>query len=195
MWEFNIRDFISVFIVLFAIIDVSGSLPIFVDLRAKNQSFSPLKASVFSFLILFAFFFIGEGVLRLFNVDVSSFAVAGSLVLFVIACEMTFGIEIFKMDSPTGNATIVPIIFPLLAGPGAFTALLSLKAEYSTLVIISALTLNMLIVYFVLKKINIVERLLGTGGVFVLRKFFGIILLAISAKLFMSNITLLLNSN
>ncbi|MDR2086740.1 MAG: MarC family protein [Dysgonamonadaceae bacterium] len=190
-WTFNIKDFASAFIVLFAIIDVTGSLPIFVDLKNKNKSFSPLKASFFSFLILLTFFFIGEGILRLFNVDVSSFAVAGSLVLFVIACEMTFGIEIFKMDSPGNSATMVPIIFPLLAGPGAFTALLSLKAEYNSLVIISALLLNMTIVFIVLRRVQLVEKLIGAGGVYVLRKFFGIILLAISVKLFMGNITLL----
>jgi multiple antibiotic resistance protein len=190
-WTFNIKDFVSAFIVLFAIIDVSGSLPIFVDLKNKNKSFSPLKASSFSFLILLAFFFVGEGILRLFNVDVSSFAVAGSLVLFVIACEMTFGIEIFKMDSPTNSATMIPVIFPLLAGPGAFTALLSLKAEYNSFVIILALLLNMIIVFIVLRKVHLIEKLIGAGGVYVLRKFFGIILLAIAVKLFMGNITLL----
>jgi len=195
MWNFNIRDFISAFIVLFAIIDVSGSLPIFVDLKNKNKGFSPLKASFFSFFILLGFFFVGEGILRLFNVDVSSFAVAGSLVLFVIACEMTFGIEIIKMDSPSGSATMVPVIFPLLAGPGAFTALLSLKAEYkSYLIIISALLLNMIIVFIVLRRVHLIEKLIGAGGVFVLRKFFGVILLAIAAKLFMSNITFLLGN-
>jgi multiple antibiotic resistance protein len=192
MWDFNIKDFFSAFIVLFAIIDVSGSMPIFVDLKNRNKSFSPLKASSFSFLILLAFFFVGEGILKLFNVDVSSFAVAGSLVLFVIACEMTFGIEIFKLDSPGGSATMVPIIFPLLAGPGAFTALLSLKAEYSSFEIIMALTLNMAIVYIVLRKVDLIEKLIGAGGVYVLRKFFGIILLAIAVKLFMGNITFLL---
>jgi multiple antibiotic resistance protein len=190
-WTFNIKDFVSAFIVLFAIIDVSGSLPIFMDLKNKNKSFSPLKASSFSFLILLGFFFVGEGILRLFNVDISSFAVAGSLVLFVIACEMTFGVEIFKMDSPTNSATMIPVIFPLLAGPGAFTALLSLKAEYNSLVIISALLLNMIIVFIVLRKVHLIEKLIGAGGVYVLRKFFGIILLAIAVKLFMGNITLL----
>jgi multiple antibiotic resistance protein len=192
MWNFSFKDFVSAFIVLFAIIDVTGSMPIFVDLKNKSKSFSPLKASFFSFLILLTFFFVGEGILRLFNVDVNSFAVAGSLVLFVIACEMTFGIEIFKMDSPSSSATMIPIIFPLLAGPGAFTALLSLKAEYSSLVIISALTLNMLIVYIVLRKVNLIEKMIGAGGVYVLRKLFGVILLAIAVRLFMENITFLL---
>jgi multiple antibiotic resistance protein len=192
MGAFNFKDLISAFIVLFAIIDVTGSLPIFVDLKNKHRFFSPIKASFFSFLILLAFFFVGEGILRLFNVDISSFAVAGSLVIFVIACEMTFGWEIFKMDSPGGSATIIPVIFPLLAGPGAFTALLSLKAEFSSIVIIAALTLNMLLVYTVLRNVNMVEKLIGTGGIYVLRKFFGIILLAISVKLFIGNITFLL---
>jgi multiple antibiotic resistance protein len=194
MGAFNLKDLVSAFIVLFAIIDVTGSVPIFVDLRNKHRFFSPFKASFFSFVILLAFFFVGEGILRLFNVDVSSFAVAGSLVIFVIACEMTFGWEIFKMDSPGGSATIIPVIFPLLAGPGAFTALLSLKAEFSSVVIISALTLNMLLVYAVLRNVNIVEKLFGSGGIYVLRKFFGIILLAISVKLFIGNITFLLGN-
>jgi multiple antibiotic resistance protein len=194
MGVFDIREFISAFIVLFAIIDVTGSIPIFVDLKERNLSFSPLKASCYSLLLLLAFFFVGEGILRLFGVDVSSFAVAGALVVFVIACEMTFGWKLFKMDGPGGNATIVPIIFPLLAGPGAFTALLSLKAEFSSIAIISALILNMVIVFIVLKHVNLVGKLIGAGGSYVLRKFFGVILLAIAVKLFMSNITSLLGN-
>jgi multiple antibiotic resistance protein len=192
--EFDFKGLVSAFIVLFAIIDVTGSLPIFVDLKNKNKTFSPLKASGLSFLILFSFFFVGEGILKLFSVDVTSFAVAGSLIIFVIACEMTFGVEIFKMDSPGGSATMIPIVFPLIAGPGAFTALLSLKAEFTSCVIITALLLNMIIVYFVLRHIQIVEKLIGKGGVYMLRKFFGIILLAIAVRLFMSNITSLLGS-
>jgi len=133
-------------------------------------------------------------VLQLFGVDEPSFAVAGSLVIFVIACEMTFGWELFKMDGPGGSATIVPVIFPLLAGPGAFTTLLSLKAEYSDLSIILALLLNMVIVYFVLCNVGRVEKLVGKGGIYVLRKFFGIILLAISVRLFMGNIAGLLGN-
>ena len=192
MDSFNFKDLASAFIVLFAIIDVTGSLPIFVDLKNKNRSFSPIKASFFSFVILLAFFFAGEGILRLFNVDISSFAIAGSLVIFVIACEMTFGWELFKMDNPSGSATIIPVIFPLLAGPGAFTTLLALKAEFSSIVILAALTINMIIVYFVLQNVLRVEKIIGSGGIYVLRKFFGIILLAISAKLFVSNIAFLL---
>ena len=189
---FNFKDLASAFIVLFAIIDVTGSLPIFIDLKNKNRTFSPLKASFFSFLILLAFYFAGEGILHLFNVDVSSFAVAGSLVIFVIACEMTFGWELFKMDNTSGSATIIPVIFPLIAGPGAFTTMLTLKAEFSSTIIIAALTANIIIVFFVLRNVVFVEKLIGAAGIYVLRKFFGIILLAISAKLFVVNVTALL---
>lgn len=193
MWYFNLQETVSAFIVLFAIIDVTGSLPIFVDLKNKDKSFSPWKASFFSLLLCIGFFFAGEAILRLFSVDIQSFAVAGSMVLFVMGCEMIFGVEIFKSDGPGGrSATIVPIIFPLLAGPGAFTALISLKAEYNSLNILIALALNMLIVYIVLRNVDLVKKVIGDAGVFVLRKFFGIIVLAISVKLFMGNITILL---
>jgi len=188
-FSFNFKNLVSAFIVLFAIIDVTGSLPIFIDLKNKNRTFSPLKASFFSFIIMLAFFFAGKGILSLFNVDDSSFAVAGSIVIFVIACEMTFGWELFKIDNPSGSATIIPVIFPLLAGPGAFTTLIALKTEFSSVVIIAALSINMIIVYFVLRNVVRIEKIIGSGGIFVLRKFFGIILLAISAKLFAENIT------
>ena len=187
-WTFNITQLASAFIVLFAIIDVTGSIPIFLSLHDKNKTYSAGKAAFWSLVVLVAFFFIGDLILKLFNVDVYSFAVAGALVIFVIAIEMTFGIEVFKMDGPSGSATLVPIIFPLIAGPGAFTTLLSLKAEYSELNILIALILNIVIVYIVLKKVYWVEKILGAGGVYVMRKFFGIILLAISVKLFASNI-------
>ena len=190
----SFKEIASAFIVLFAIIDISGSLPIFVDLQNKNRAFSAAKASFFSFVILLGFFFVGDWILSLFNVDISSFAVAGSLVIFVVAIEMTFGVEIFKLDGPGGNATMVPIIFPLIAGPGAFTTLLSLKAEYNSLNIIIGLILNILIVYIVLQNVSLVKKIVGDGGIYVLRKFFGIILLAISVKLFMSNITHLLGN-
>lgn len=191
---FDIKDFASAFIVLFAIIDITGSLPIFVDLKEKNRPFSASKAAIYSLIILIIFFFVGDWILSLFNVDVTSFAVAGALVIFVVAIEMTFGVEIFKHDSPGGSSTMVPIIFPLIAGPGAFTTLLSLKAEYNSLDIILALILNMGIVYIVLRKVDLIEKLIGAGGIYVLRKFFGIILLAISVKLFMGNITHLLGN-
>lgn len=192
--DFSLTALFSAFLVLFAIIDIFGSVPIFLGLKSKNKSINAEKAAVYSFIILLAFYFVGDWVLGLFGVDIRSFAVAGALVIFVVAIEMTFGVEIFKIDSPDGSATLVPVVFPLIAGPGAFTALLSLRAEYDNLTILLALTLNILLVWIVLKKINWVERIFGVGGVYVLRKFFGIILLAISVKLFASNITALLES-
>ena len=193
-FNFQFKEFLSTFIVLFAIIDVVGSIPIFINLQEKKLSFSATRAAVYATVILVGFFFVGDWILSLFNVDVSSFAVAGSLVIFVVATEMTFGVEIFKNDGPKGSATIVPIVFPILAGPGAFTALLSLKAEYNQFNIMLGLLLNMVFVFLVLKYVGFFRKILGPGGIFVLRKFFGVILLAISVKLFMSNITHLLTN-
>ena len=193
-FNFQFKEFISAFIVLFAIIDVVGSLPVFINLREKKRAFSAIKAAIYATIILVAFFFIGDWILSLFGVDVSSFAVAGSLVIFVVAIEMTFGVEIFKNEGPDGNVTIVPIVFPLIAGPGAFTALLSLKAEYHSENIMLALLVNMILVFVTLKYVGFFEKVLGRGGIFVLRKFFGIILLAISVKLFVNNIAHLLGS-
>lgn len=192
--DFSLTALFSVFLVLFAIIDIFGSVPIFLGLKSKSKTINAEKAAIYSFIILLVFYFVGDWILSLFGVDVQSFAIAGALVIFVVAIEMTFGIEIFKMDSPDGSATIVPVVFPLIAGPGAFTALLSLRAEYNTLTILIGLFLNIAVVYLVLKKVDLVERIFGVGGVYVLRKFFGIILLAISVKLFTSNITALLES-
>ncbi|MDR0231722.1 MAG: MarC family protein [Dysgonamonadaceae bacterium] len=191
-FNFQFKEFISAFIVLFAIIDLTGSLPIFITLKEKKLAFSSSKAAIFATIILVLFFFVGDWILSLFNVDVSSFAVAGALIIFVIAVEMTFGVEIFKNDGPNGNVTIVPIVFPIIAGPGAFTTLLSLKAEYHQTNILLGLLLNMILVYVVLKNVGFLEKILGKGGIFVLRKFFGVILLAIAVKLFMNNISYLL---
>jgi len=191
-FNFQFKEFLSAFIVLFAIIDLTGSIPIFIGLKEKKLAFSSSKAALFATIILVLFFFVGNWILSLFGVDVSSFAVAGALIIFVIGVEMTFGVEIFKNDGPNANVTIVPIVFPLIAGPGAFTALLSLKAEYHQANILLGLLLNMILVYVVLKNVGFLEKALGKGGIFVLRKFFGIILLAISVKLFMNNISHLL---
>ena len=154
----------------------------------------PVRQLFFSFVILVSFLFVGNSLLSLFNVDISSFAVAGALVILVLGCEMIFGVEIFKNDGPTDSATLVPLVFPLIAGAASFTTLLSLRAEYNVLNIIVAVALNMLFVYFVLKKVDYVQRVVGKGGVYVLRKFFGIILLAIAVRLFTSNLNTLLDS-
>jgi len=137
---------------------------------------------------MLAFLFAGDIILKMFNVDIKSFAVAGSIIIFIMAFEMTLGVEIFKMDGPKNVASIVPLSFPLIAGPGSFTSLLSLRAEYQTINIIIALLINMIFVYLVLRLTDKVQHWIGEGGIYILRKFFGIILLAIAVKLFATNI-------
>ena len=192
--HFDIQEVISAFVVLFAVIDITGLVPIIIDLKEKGNEINAGKAAFYSLFSFIVFLFMGNMMLQLFHVDISSFAIAGSLVIFVLAIEMIFGVEIFKMDGPAGSATIVPIVFPLIAGAGSFTTLLSLRALYSLLDIIIALVLNILIIYIVIKRVNIIEKLLGKGGVYVLRKFFGIILLAISVRMFIDNLTKLLST-
>jgi len=191
---FSFKEVFSAFIVLFAVIDILGSIPIILGLKERKKTIDAGQAAVFSFVILVSFLFVGNSLLSLFNVDISSFAVAGALVILVLGCEMIFGVEIFKNDRPTDSATLVPLVFPLIAGAASFTTLLSLRAEYNVLNIIVAVALNMLFVYFVLKKVDYVQRVVGKGGVYVLRKFFGIILLAIAVRLFTSNLNTLLDS-
>ena len=185
---FSFKEIISAFMVLFAVIDILGAIPIIISLREKNQKIEAGKAAIISFVILVAFLFIGQALLGLFN------AVAGALVLLVLAVEMIFGVEIFKNDSPCGSATIVPLVFPLIAGAASFTTLLSLRAEYNILNIIIAVAMNMALVYLVLRYVYYVERLFGKSGVYVMRKLFGIILLAIAVRLFTSNLTSLIGS-
>ena len=190
--NFNFQQILSAFIVLFAVIDIIGAIPIIIDLKDKGKDVNALKATPISFLLLLGFFYAGDILLRLFHVDIESFAVAGAFVIFLLSLEMILDIEIFKNQGPIKEATLVPLVFPLLAGAGSFTTLLSLRAEYASVNIIVALILNMLWVYFVVRMTRKVERVLGKGGIYLIRKFFGIILLAISVKLFMSNITLLM---
>lgn len=192
--SFSFKEVLSAFMVLFAVIDMLGAIPIIISLREKNQKIEAGKAAIISFVLLVAFLFLGQALLGLFNVDISSFAVAGALILLVLAVEMIFGVEIFKNDGPCGSATIVPLVFPLIAGAASFTTLLSLRAEYNILNIIIAVALNMVVVYFVLRYVYFVERIFGKSGVYVMRKFFGIILLAIAVRLLMSNLTSLIGS-
>ena len=190
--NFNFQQILSAFIVLFAVIDIIGAIPIIIDLKDKGKDVNALKATLISFLLLLGFFYAGDILLRLFHVDIESFYVAGAFVIFLLSLEMILDIEIFKNQGPIKEATLVPLVFPLLAGAGSFTTLLSLRAEYASVNIIVALVLNMLWVYFVVRMTRKVEKVLGKGGIYLIRKFFGIILLAISVKLFMSNITLLM---
>lgn len=195
MFSINTVEILSAFLVLFAIIDVTGSVPIFIDLKNRNQSISSLKASLYSFFFLIFFLFVGEWILRLFQVDISSFAVAGAVVLLILSIEMIFGVEIFKNDNPNGNSsTLFPVVFPLIAGPGSFTTLLSMRAEYSTINLIIAVAINMIIVYLVLRFLDPVKKLLGASGAFILRKIFGVILMAIAVRLLTSNMSALIDS-
>ena len=182
--EIRLIEIASAFIVLFAVIDILGSIPI---IRKKGGIINSAEASLVAYVVLIAFLFLGKALLALFGVDISSFAIAGSFVLLIMAMEMILGVEIFKHDSPSG-ASIVPIAFPLIAGAGSFTTLLALRAEFEVINIIIALTLNIVVVYFVLRSTHVIEKLIGQGGIYVLKKFFGIILLAMAIKLFMSNI-------
>jgi len=184
--NFSIKESVAAFMVLFAIIDIFGSVPIILDIKSKSGEVGAGKASLVAFIIFLMFFFAGEPLLSLFGVDISSFAIAGSIVILLLGLEMVLGIELFKHDSP-GGGTVVPIAFPLIAGAGSITTLLSLKAEYAPFNILIALVVNMIIVFVVLRMTATVERILGPSGVHILRKFFGIILLAIAVKLFMSN--------
>jgi len=192
--NFDLTQIASLFVVLFALIDVLGSVPIFLKFKTEGKDINPTQAAIYSFFIFVIFLFVGDWVLKLFSVDVESFAVAGALVIFIISIEMIFGIEVFKNDAPGGSSTLVPVVFPLITGPGTFTALLSMRAGYSVENIIVALFLNMIIVFLVLKNLGLVKRIVGVGGVYVLRKFFGIILMAIAVRLFTTNINALLQS-
>lgn len=190
--ELSFKQITSAFIVLFAVIDIIGSIPIIINLKRQGKGVNALKATIISFLLLLGFFVAGDVLLKLFHVDIESFAVAGALIIFLLALEMILDIEIFKNTGPIKEATLVPLVFPLLAGAGSFTTLLSLRAEYASVNIIIALVLNMLWVYIVVRMTGKIEKILGKGGIYIIRKFFGIILLAISVRLFTVNITSLL---
>jgi multiple antibiotic resistance protein len=189
---FDWQQMVSAFIALFAVIDIIGAIPIIISLKEKGKGVNALQATVISFVLMLTFFYAGDMILKLFNVDIESFAVAGSFVIFLLSLEMILDIEIFKNQGPIKEATLVPLVFPLLAGAASFTTLLSLRAEYASINILIALVLNMFWVYFVVTYTSRVERFLGKGGIYLIRKFFGIILLAISVRLFTANITQLL---
>ena len=190
---FNINDALSAFFILFAVIDIPGSIPIIVSLRKKVGHVQSEKATIVAGIIMIVFLFVGESILNLLGVDVQSFAIAGSFVIFFLALEMILGITLYKEESPS-TASIVPIAFPLIAGAGSMTSLVSLQAEFDNINIIIAIVANMIVVYAVLKNTERLERILGPGGLSVLRKVFGIILLAIAVKLFFTNLIPLLQT-
>ncbi|MFA5244249.1 MAG: MarC family protein [Pedobacter sp.] len=186
MENFNYTQILSVTMILFAIIDILGSIPVVISLRNKVGHIQSEKASIVAMLIMILFLFVGDKILSIIGLDISSFAIAGSVVIFIIAMEMILGINFFREEVPE-SASIVPLAFPLIAGSGTLTTLLSLKSEYDTQNIIVGIILNMMFVYIVLKNTIYLEKLLGKTGLHIMRKAFGIILLAIAIKLFRNN--------
>lgn len=174
--------------VLFAVIDILGSIPVILKLKQTSGDLHEMRASLVSMTIMICFLILGENILSLFGVDIGSFAVAGSIILFAMALEMILGVQLFR-DNPSGKvASIVPLAFPIIAGAGTMTSIISLRAEFATINIIIAILINIIIVFLVLKSTKRIERMLGEGGIAILKKVFGIILLAIAVKLFTSNI-------
>lgn len=187
--DFNFKEVFTAFMVLFAVIDIVGNIPIIIDLRKKVGHIQSGKASIIAGFIMIVFLFLGQSLLGLIGIDVNSFAVAGSFVLFFIALEMILGITLYKDDGEEGiTASVFPLAFPLIAGPGSLTTLLSLRAEFSLENIIVAVLLNVALVYLVLKTSSKIERIIGPNGIKIIRKVFGVVLLAISVKLFATNI-------
>jgi multiple antibiotic resistance protein len=185
--EFNFREIATASMILFAVIDIIGSIPIIIDLRKKAGHIQSEKATVVAGLLMIAFLFVGKEILNLIGIDVNSFAVAGSFILFFLALEMILGITLYRDEAPETSA-VVPLAFPLIAGAGTMTSILSLRAEYATVNIIAAIIINTIFVYIVLKSSGKIERFLGKQGINVIRKIFGVILLAIAVKLFATNI-------
>lgn len=183
---FNLKEIFSVSMVLFAIIDILGSIPVVIQLRNKAGHIQSGKATIVAMILMIVFLFFGEFLLSIIGLDISSFAIAGSLVIFFIALEMVLGVNFFKEEAPE-SSSIVPLAFPIIAGAGTMTTLLSLKSEYDTQNIIIGILINMLFVYAVLKNTIRIEKILGKTGLQILRKAFGIILLAIAIKLFRHN--------
>lgn len=184
---FKLKEILSVTMILFAIIDILGAIPVIIELRKKaGGHIQSEKATLVSLVLMIVFLFLGEGLLNIIGLDISSFAIAGSIVIFIIAMEMVLGINFFKEEMPDA-VSIVPLAFPLIAGAGTMTTLLSLKAEYDTVNIIVGIVINMIFVFAVLKNSLRIEKLFGPTGLHILRKAFGIILLAIAIKLFRNN--------
>ena len=183
---FDVKEIFAAGMILFAVIDIIGSTPVIISLRQKVGHVQSEKASLVSLVIMIGFLFVGEEILNLIGIDVNSFAVAGSIIIFFLALEMILGIQFYKEESPE-TASIVPIAFPIIAGAGTLTTLLSLRAEFAAANIIAAIAINILVVYIVLKSSKSIERFLGSSGISVIQKVFGVILLAIAVKLFANN--------
>ncbi|NII23967.1 MarC family protein [Pseudoflavitalea sp. X16] len=186
--NFRLEDLITVTFTLFAIIDILGSIPLLITLKQKMGGIDEGKATLVSGGLMILFLLVGEKFLQVLGLDVGSFAVGGAIVIFILGLEMVLGIEFFKSEADAKSGTIVPIAFPLIAGSGTLTTIISLPANYSKWVVFFGILINLVIVYVVLKSLTYIAKLLGPGGLLAVRKFFGVILLAIAVKIFASNV-------
>ncbi len=191
--EFNLRETLSATFVLMAVMDILGSLPIVLSMKERGIKVSPIQIPLVVLVFMLAFMFGGPAILALYGVDLNSFALAGAIVLFIIGLEMLLGADFFKQDSPQQQASIVPLAFPLLAGPGSFSTILSLQAEYSLINVVIALLINVVIVGVVLRCTSYIHDLIGRNGVYIMKKFFSVILLAMAIKMFMSNLAIIID--
>ena len=190
--NFNLKEFLALSFTLFAVIDIVGSVPMLISIKKKLGNIHPLRVTIISGGLMVLFFFMGKPLLNILGVDIRSFAVAGSIVIFILGLEMVLGIEFFKSDSNDAASTVVPIAFPLIAGSGTLTTIMSLKATFersdrNEYTILLAILVNLLVIFLVLRSLNWIERLLGKAGLMAVRKFFGVILLAIAVKIFAGN--------
>ncbi len=183
----DISQIVTVSFTLFAVIDMLGSIPIIISIKKKAGDINAMQATLVSGGLMLLFFLVGEQMLQFMGLDIRSFAIAGSIVIFILGLEMVLGLEFFKPDQDAKASTVVPIAFPLIAGSGTLTTVMSLKAAYNSYNILIAIFINLIIIYITLRSVNLLERLLGPSGILVVRKFFGVILLAIAVKIFMSN--------
>jgi multiple antibiotic resistance protein len=183
----NIKELLTVTFTLFAIIDIIGSIPILISLQTKLGEIRAARATIISGALMTLFLFIGEPFLNILGLDVKSFAVGGSIVIFILGLEMVLGLEFFKSEKDIRASTVVPIAFPLIAGSGTLTTIISLKANYEQTTVLIAILINLIIVFGVLKSLRVLERLLGPAGLIAVRKFFGVVLLAIAVKIFATN--------
>jgi multiple antibiotic resistance protein len=184
--QFN--ELLTVTFTLFAVIDIVGSIPLLLSLKKKMGGLNEIKATLISGALMILFLYVGESFLHVLGLETHSFAVAGSIVIFILGLEMILGIEFFKSDKESKSSMMVPIAFPLIAGSGTLTTIISLKANYEESVLLFAILINLIIIFVVLKSLNLIERILGPGGMVAIRKFFGVILLAIAVKIFSSNV-------
>ena len=183
--DFN--KLLTVTFTLFAVIDIIGSIPVLISLKNKTGKINSLKVTLVCGLLMVLFLYVGEPLLKMLSLDVHSFAVGGSIVMFLLGLEMVLGLEFFKSEKDVRAATVVPIAFPLIAGSGTLTTIISLKANYSQTTVLTAILINLVIVFLVLKSLNFLERILGPAGLIAVRKFFGVVLLAIAVKIFATN--------